>query len=198
MYLASSVYCLRLCAVSASYPILDSQPRQCADISERHAGAMPRTWTAVPEIARVPAETAVPEQRWHGDGAATGRGSGKAGSEVPRIDGTQDWGSFVAGLEICKYTSQRGMDTFFCPLQVSKQWCCYSLPMRHRFWYYCRFCQALETLTQTVLGCSGSRVPGRGKECVQHRGSGSLPYPKVLLSSCHQLEIVRGRRGKWQ
>lgn len=168
---------------------------------------MPRTRTAVPEIARVLAETAVPEQRWHRDGAATSRGSGKAGSEVPQTGGTQDLGSFVAGLEICKKMSQRRMDTFFCPIRVSKWGSCYSLLMaretqRDRFGCYSFSYQASETLTQLLLGCGGSRVPGRGKECAQHRGSckgsGSLPYPTALPPPCHQSKHVRGRRSKWQ
>lgn len=74
----------------------------------------------MPEIAHVPTETAVPEQRWHQDEAATSRGSGKAVSEVPKSGGTQDLSSFVAGLEIREKTSQRRMETFFFPIQVSK------------------------------------------------------------------------------
>lgn len=42
-----------------------------------------RTRTLGPQIARFDPKTAVPEQRWHGDGAVTSRGSDKASSEIP-------------------------------------------------------------------------------------------------------------------
>jgi len=78
---------------------------------------MPRTWTAVPERARVPAETAVPEQRWPRDRAAAGRGSGKAGSEGSQTDGTEDLGSFAAGLEISRENvAEKDGHLFFCSL----------------------------------------------------------------------------------